>query len=75
MFFTQVRHAAGPALVSIARLLDPEDVEKHVLTMVLCMAHEESDVPRTTAVPVSRCGFLIFLKELLFTSNHLRKFE
>lgn len=48
----QVRTAAAEALVAIAQILDSEDVGKHVLTIVLCYAHDEDDQRRTTAVPV-----------------------
>eukprot|EP01083_Nonionella_stella_P202998 741055_1 len=47
-----VRQASSTALVAIAGLLDNEDVGKHVLTMVLCMAHEDNEQHRTTAVPL-----------------------
>jgi hypothetical protein len=48
-----VRVSSSEALVRIAHLLDLDDIGTIVLTMVLNLAHDESDEQRVTAVGVS----------------------
>eukprot|EP00478_Filoreta_tenera_P000052 GABV01000052.1.p1 GENE.GABV01000052.1~~GABV01000052.1.p1 ORF type:complete len:600 (-),score=98.23 GABV01000052.1:530-2329(-) len=47
-----VRQKAGESIVSVSRILDLDDVAKHVLTQVLLMAHDDSEDCRVTAVPL-----------------------
>ena len=46
----EVRGSAGHALVALARVLDALDMEQRVLTSVLCLAHDDHDEHRSTAV-------------------------
>jgi hypothetical protein len=46
----EVRNSAGHALVALTKILDAPDMEHHVLTTVLCLAHDEHDEHRSTAV-------------------------
>ncbi len=48
----EVRTSSSEALVRVAHLMDDEEIGRIILTLVLCLAHDESDEQRTTAVAV-----------------------
>jgi hypothetical protein len=56
---SEVRALSSEALVRIAHLMDDEEIGRLILTLVLCLAHDESDEQRTTAVSVHRITSLV----------------